>query len=360
MHIQPHLLEPRLSWITFRQSLYVPCPASPPTLELKRALTPLRLSQIEKELCNHPNKTWTKWLLQTLYDGVQVGYTGPRNERISPNLHSALLNPAAIDKQLHEEVSRQRILSPFSKLPLKNLQCSGLGAVPKKGSDKWRVIMHLSAPHGQSINDKEEYTLHYSTIDDVVKLLSHFGPSALMPKVDLKSAFRIISVARRDWELLGLFWRGKYYIDTCLPFGLRSAPFLFNQFADALHWILAHNYNLHLIHYLDDYFIVGPPQSQTCQAAVQTMLNLCTTRLGIPIALDKLEGPDTAITFLGIEIDSQSQNSGYQQESCINYCRILPCGKERKRLRKESCYQSLDCCHLPLRLFQWVGYSFDD
>ena len=306
-----------------------PCPASPPTLELKRAHTPLRLSQIEKELCNHPNKTWTKWLLQALYDGVPVGYTGPRNERISPNLHSALLNPAVIDKQLHEEVSRRRILGPFSKLPLKNLQCSGLGAVPKKGSDKWRVIMHLSAPHGQSINDyisKEEYTLHYSTIDDAVNLLSHFGPSALMAKVDLKSAFRIIPVARQDWELLGLFWRGNYYIDTCLPFGLRSAPFLFNQFADALHWILAHNYNLHLIHYLDDYFIVGPPQSQTCQAAVQTMLNLCT-RLGIPIALDKLEGPDTAITFLGIEIDSKSQEIR------------LPAGKLHKLLQDISMWK---------------------
>ena len=331
------------------------CPASHPTLELKRAQTPLRLSRIEKELRSHPNKTWTGWLLQALHDGVQVGYTGPRNARISPNLHSALLNPAAIDKQLHEEISKQRILGPFSKPPIKNLQCSGLGAVPKKGSDKWRVIMHLSAPHGQSVNDyisKEDYTLHYSTIDDAVKLLSHFGPSALMAKVDLKSAFRIIPVARHDWELLGLFWRGNYYIDTCLPFGLRSAPFLFNQFADALHWILANNYNLHLIHYLDDYFIVGPAQGQTCQAAVQTMLDLFTS-LGIPIALDKLEGPDTAITFLGIEIDSKSQE-------LRNYYKTLTRGKERKRLRKESCCLSLDHYHLPQKLFQRVGYSFNN
>ena len=131
----------------------VPCPASHPTLELKRVKTPLLLSQIKKELHNHPNKSWTGWLLQALYDGVQLGYTGPRNARISPNLHSALLNPAAIDKQLQEEVSKQRILGPFSKPPIKNLQCPRHGTVPKQGSDKWQVIMHLSAAHGQSVND---------------------------------------------------------------------------------------------------------------------------------------------------------------------------------------------------------------
>ena len=65
----------------------VHCPASHPNLELKRAQTPLRLSLIEKELHNHPNKTSTEWLLQALCDGEQFGYTGPRNARISPNLH---------------------------------------------------------------------------------------------------------------------------------------------------------------------------------------------------------------------------------------------------------------------------------
>ena len=75
-----------------------------------------------------------------------------------------------------------------------------------------------------------------------------------MAKVDLKSAFRIIPVRKQDWELLGIHWRNQYYVDTCLPFGLRSAPYLFNQFADALEWILRNNYSLQwVIHYLDDY-----------------------------------------------------------------------------------------------------------
>ena len=280
-----------------------------PVLELKRAHTPLRLSQLEMELVNHPDKAWTSWLLEALCDSVRIGYTGPRHARVSRNLHSASLNPAAIDKQLKEELLQQRILGPFPIPPLENLQCSGLGAVPKKGTNKWRMIMHLSAPQGDSVNDyiaKDDYTLQYPSVDDAVKLVSPYGPRALMAKVDLKSAFRIIPVSSLDWDLLGLQGRGDYYVDTCLPFGLRSAPFLFNQLADALHWILSNNYNIQAVHYLDDYFIAGPPASHQCQQAVTTMLEVCA-RLGIPIAHEKLEGPDTAITFLGILIDSEKQ-----------------------------------------------------
>ena len=84
---------------------------------------------------------------------------------------------------------------------------------------------------GKSINDyisKEDSSLHYASMDDAIHMLSALG------KVDLKSAFRVLSVRRQDWELLYMKWKEVYYLDTCLPFGLRSAPYLFNQFAEAL------------------------------------------------------------------------------------------------------------------------------
>ena len=113
--------------------------------------------------------------------------------------------------------------------PFVNLRTSGLGAAPKKNG-KWRVI------HGIS---KAEFSLHYSTVDDAVRLLLKHGVGCRMAKVDLKSAIRMVPVRAMDWDLLGMYWQGRYYVDTCLPFGLRSAPYLFNQFAEALHWILS-------------------------------------------------------------------------------------------------------------------------
>ena len=128
-----------------------------------------------------------------------------------------------------------------------------------------------------------------------------------MAKVDLKSAFRMIPVRKEDWELLGMEWNGHFYFDKCLPFGLRSAPFLFNQFAQALSWMMRHNYGIqHHVHYLDDYFLVGPADSTQCASDVAMMLSLCAC-LGIPVAEDKLEGPGTHITFLGILLDSSKQ-----------------------------------------------------
>ena len=93
---------------------------------------------------------------------------------------------------------------------------------------------------------------------------------------------------------------------TCLSFGCRSSLFLFNKFAEALQWIITENYYIQAIHYLDDYFMVGPPDSPACSLAKEKTLFLCQS-LGIPVAMEKVEGPASTITFLGIEIDSQLQ-----------------------------------------------------
>ena len=117
-------------------------------------------------------------------------------------------------------------------------------------------------------------------------------------------AFRLCPVSPSDWDLLGMHWQGKFYVDLRLPFGLRSSPFLFNRLADAFEWILKHNYAISaLMHYLDDYFTVGPPSSPLCVSQVDTMVKTAD-RLGIPLAPDKLEGPTSRLVFLGILIDS--------------------------------------------------------
>ena len=65
------------------------------------------------------------------------------------------------------------------------------------------------------------------------------GPGALMAKLDLKSAYRMVSVHPNDQPLLCIQWRGVTYCDQALPFGLRSAPKLFTAVADGLAWALA-------------------------------------------------------------------------------------------------------------------------
>ena len=52
---------------------------------------------------------------------------------------------------------------------------------------------------------------------------------ALLAKINIKSAFRIVPVHPEDRWLLGTRWEGKLFIDTVLPFGLWSAPKLIGR-----------------------------------------------------------------------------------------------------------------------------------
>ena len=48
------------------------------------------------------------------------------------------------------------------------------------------------------------------------------------------SAYRQILVRCKDLELLGFHHRGYYYVDTRLPFGLRSSSAIHDRYADQL------------------------------------------------------------------------------------------------------------------------------
>lgn len=249
-------------------------------------------------------------MLHDLTYGSRIGFTGARSGFISPNLRSAREHPEVISSSLRKELQLGRIAGPYKNPPHPALRCSGLGVVPKKTGGH-RTIMHLSAPLGGSVNDgitKEDFSLHYTTIDDAVKLVLRHGRGALMCKVDLKSAFRLLPVHPDDWPLLGCFWEGYYYIDKCLPFGLRSAPAIFNRLADALEFILRTNHGVEdILHYLDDYFFTGPPApNPRISSAARQMTSVLSVlaHLNVPVADDKVLGPSTEIPMLGILLDS--------------------------------------------------------
>ena len=103
--------------------------------------------------------------------------------------------------------------------------------------------------------------------------------------------------------MLGMRWNDGVYIDTCLPFGLCSAPKLFNLLADMLAWIARQTRVSFLLHYLDDFLTIGPPSSPTCQRNLEVLTQICNF-LGVPLAFEKVKGPSTILAFLGILSDT--------------------------------------------------------
>lgn len=95
---------------------------------------------------------------------------------------------------------------------------------------KWRLILDLSSPRSHGVNDgidPQLCSLSYARLDDGVKRVLSLGAGALLAKLDIRSAYRMIPVHPDDRSLLGMRWQGTVCLDAALPFGLRSAPKIF-------------------------------------------------------------------------------------------------------------------------------------
>ena len=156
------------------------------------------------------------------------------------------------------------------------------------------------------------------------------GKGALMAKVDIEKAYRIVPIRPEDRYLLGMKWRDKYFVDLALPFGLRSAPGIFNTLADLFEWILQNYYDAaDILHYLDDYFTFGPAGSPTCSNSVNS-IQQASRDLGLPLALDKWEGPTTCLIFLGIELNSVSMTARLPTDTLTELQSIISYWTQKK------------------------------
>ena len=268
--------------------------------------TPLSAAVWAVGLTEHPNPTFVEYIIKGLREGFRVGFN-----RVS-TLKSAMSNlsvphPEVIMEYIGREVSLNRMYS--TPLPEGLLHISPMGMIPKKNRPgKWRLIVDLSSPKGKSVNDgisPELASVQYSSVDHLASLVRQSKRGALLVKADIKEAYRNIPVHPDDHHLLGIKWEGVAYMDTVLPFGLRSAPLIFSAMADAAQWMLWRGGVCKSLHYLDD-FIMVEDSTPRAEDSKQALCRLFET-LGIPLEPSKLEGPSSCLTFLGIEVDTINQ-----------------------------------------------------
>ena len=270
--------------------------------------TPVNVKNLECLLIGYPFPNVANYLTTGLKQDFHLGYTGTRFEITPQNLKSALDNRPNVIEAIWKELERRHIAGPFNEPPLQPLHCSPLGAVLKKDGS-WHLILDLSSPKGQSVNEqipKDAFSVTFNTFDDAVNMVKKLR-GALMGKVDIKHAFRLMPVHPEDWNLLGTCWDGPYFVELRLPFGCWSSVFIFNTLADALAWILQVKYAISLLtHYLDDFFTCGAPDSDQCAHNLSVIVDVFQ-HLGVPLAMDKMIGPVMLIICLGIEINSIAQ-----------------------------------------------------
>ena len=304
------------------------------TLDLCRCPAP---TAWEAALAGHPNRAFARYVTRGIREGFRIGFHRSRPLRSAArNMLSAYMHQEVIQTYLDKEGAAGRMLGPFSTQAvgvLPQLHVNRFGVIPK-GHDtgKWRLITDLSYPPGLSVNDgidPELCSLTYTSVDAVAEVAVSYPPGALLAKVDIESVYRLIPVHPSDRPLQAMEWEGAVYVDPMLPFGLRSAPKIFNAVADGLEWYLRGRRIRHVAQYLDDFIVIGPPRSSECAEALATLDDVCS-QLGIPLAQHKRDGPTTCLTFLGIEVDTEAAELRLPQDKLERLRSLLEDWGDRK------------------------------
>ena len=295
-------------------------PCVPP--EACKVTTPLVFSAWRYMLISHPHRPLVHFFLQGLTAGFRVGFNSSSTTLRSAkrNLKSAADHVEVVTEYLASEISAGWVAGPFPPHMVPFAHISRFGVIPKSHQpNKWRLIIDLSHPEGKSVNDgiqKELCSMAYISVDDAIQQIVTLGQGALLAKIDIKSAFRLLPVHPADRHLLAMEWHGVIYIDTCLPFGLRSAPKLFNVLADFLEGILLNQGVTFVLHYLDDFLTIGPPGTTVCQHNLSLIIEVCQV-LGIPLAIEKVAGPATSLDFLGIVLDTDHMEARLPKDKLV-------------------------------------------
>ena len=273
--------------------------------------SPFDPSRWASALRDYPDQPTLHQVLLAIRYGVRLGFTGPRSRRLGTNHASATQHPIIITENIRSETSLDRTRGPFTELPFPNFRASPLGTHPKS-SGGLRRIHDLSWPHDRtsgSVNahiNVLDFPLAYSSFDEAITHIISVGPGAILSKSDLDAAFRHIIVHCEDWELLGFSWDAQWYFDVVLPFGCRSSPFLYNVFAELLHWLTLALGVVLMLHYVDDFLFIEHPDQKP--VALSVFARTCYI-LGFQRNPAKEEGPCTRLPFLGITLDSAAMTA---------------------------------------------------
>ena len=307
----------------------------------RTVVTPLRVGAWTEALSNHPDQVFAKYLIDGIRCGFRIGYDGgdPHRSRklAKRNMVSANQNPQVVSNYLKDEREAGRVLGPIPATDVARVgvHINRFGVIPKSNQPgKWRLIVDLSYPKGASINDGVDpdlCSLSYSSVDEAARIIARLGRGAILAKLDIQRAYRNVPVHPEDRPLLGMEWEGQVFVDAVLPFGLRSAPKIFNSLADALAWVLQQKGVCALLHYLDDFLLIGKPHSDECAVSLELTEAVCRL-LGVPLAMLKREGPSCLLVFLGILIDTMAMELRLPPERLERLVRTI--GQWR---RKKSC-----------------------
>lgn len=218
------------------------------------------------------------------------------------------------------------IKGPFPAPPMPGFRSNSIMAVDQK--DKVRLVMDMSRPEGRSFNSNLTRDLldkvNMSTAKQFGYSVREAGIGAIMSKLDMKDAYKLIPAKKADWRLQGMSWAGRFFIDLKGTFGGTPSVTNYDALAATTQDIAISRTGIprRWVHRtLDDSPAVSPAQSGWTPAFTEAYLDVCKD-LNIKLAQpcprkDKAFCNETSGRVLGIWFDSSDLSWSYPEDKAI-------------------------------------------
>ena len=213
--------------------------------------------------------------------------------------------------------------------------------IPKEGGGS-RSIVDCSKPSETSVNnhvDEVAVRFNYNSVDDVAAAMEK---GDYLSTVDIKDAYRAVSIHPRDRDRQGLHWdfdprKGSdctYMKDNRLCMGLASSPYVFSKISDFIVRCAIREGVDRVINYLDDFCIVSGAYDKAC-AGQRTVIAILR-RVGFHISFSKITSPSTCTRFLGININTVTLEMSLPEDKLLKLIQVLDVTRDRKKLSRRE------------------------
>lgn len=241
-------------------------------------------------------KNWQKisedpWILETV-SGYRINFDEQPCQEKLPN--KILFTPdqwVIVDNEVKTLLKKGAIVKSFHEPDefISNL------FIVSKPNGKFRPVLNL-----RYLNEFVHYD-HFKqeTFKVVLDLVQE---NDYLTSIDLQDAYFAIPIRVQDQKYLKIFWDGMLYTFVCVPFGLKSAPFLFTKVLKPVYANFRQQ-NIRCSYYIDDSLNMNRDKV-VCQNNTMIMTDTLHS-LGFTVNLNKsVLIPTQRIVFFGFILDS--------------------------------------------------------
>lgn len=192
-----------------------------------------------------------------------------------------------------------------------------------------RIILNLSAPVGNSVNegiDESKFPATMSSTTKWLRVLNRAGRECRMVKIDWADAYKHVAVRRQDMSLQWFMWLGMAFCELCLIFGSKSSVGIYDRLAKVVLFIacgVARMDRTMTCQHLDDCAAAAPKGAVVLEEFDQAFKSI-SEKLGITLAPrddpEKSFGPSTRGVVFGVYYDTVAWTWAIPKEK---YIRIL-------------------------------------